>query len=125
MTAGCSSARITSWFLLPNIGLASSYPTIGPQGDYNVDVNGRAASIELFLGRHNLTDDRSLIPIVWTNYISKIDRYQGVLRDKVSPLARFIKETAAHDSSVDYKSRYPELVVLWEHIFLTLRPHTP
>jgi hypothetical protein len=108
--------------LLPKIALASSYPTIGPQGTHDVDVNGRAASIELFLGRHNLTIDGTLIPIVWTNFISRMDRYQGVLRHKSRPFDRFLEETATYDPNVDYKSRYPELVVLWEHIFAVLRP---
>ena len=108
--------------LLPKIALASSYPTIGPQGDHEVDVNGRAASIELFLGRHNLTTDGKLIPVVWTNFVSKIATYQGVLRDKSKPFDRFLEETVRHDASVDYAARYPELVVLWEHIFAILRP---
>jgi hypothetical protein len=109
--------------LLPEISLAQSYPTIGPQGTYDVDVNGRAASIELFLGRHNLmSDDGTLIPVVWNNYVKRINRYQGVLDDKEKPFARFLAETASHDNSVDYALRYPELVVLWEHIFAVLRP---
>lgn len=108
--------------LLPKIALASSYPAIGPQGNHDADVNGRAASIELFLGRHNLTIDGALIPVVWTNFIGRIDRYQGLLRDKSKPFDRFLEETATDDPSVDYKLRYPELVVLWEHIFAVLRP---
>ena len=48
--------------------------------------------------------------------------YQGVLDDKEKPFARFLQETASHDNSVDYALRYPELVVLWEHIFAILRP---
>ncbi len=106
---------------LPSIPLASSYPTIGPQGSHNIDVNGRAASIELFLGRHNLTTDGNLIPVVWKSYISKVDRYQGELRDKSRPFDLFRAETATHDPTVDYVARYPELAILWEHIFSILR----
>jgi hypothetical protein len=106
---------------LPDIAIASRYPTIGPQGTHDLDVNGRATSIELFLGRHNLTMDGTLIPIVWANFVSRVDRYQGVLRDKSRPFDRFLAETATHDPSADYKSRYPELVILWEHVFAILR----
>jgi hypothetical protein len=108
--------------LLPEIALACSYPTTGPQGDHDVDINGRAASIELFLGRHNLTTDGNLTPVVWKNYISKVDRYQGELRDKSRPFHLFRSETATHDPSVDYIERYPELAILWEHIFSILQP---
>lgn len=34
---------------LPDIELAKSYPSVGPQGKHMVDVNGKAASIELYL----------------------------------------------------------------------------
>ena len=84
--------------LLPDIELARSYPTLGPQGGHNVDINGTAVSIELYLGRHNLTkDDGNLKPIVWANYVSKVDRYQGALQDKAGVLARFLKDTEVHD----------------------------
>ena len=32
-------------------------------------------------------------------------------------LTRFMEETDAHDELVNYAERYPELVLLWEHIF--------
>jgi hypothetical protein len=108
--------------LLPRIALASSYPTIGPQGMHRVDINGLAASIELFLGRHNLEIDGALIPVIWTNLSAKSDRYQGALRDKSKPFDRFREETATREPSVDYKLQYPELVALWEHIFAVLQP---
>jgi hypothetical protein len=41
---------------LPNIALAGNYPTIGPTGRRRVNINGRAASIELYLGRDVLRD---------------------------------------------------------------------
>ena len=62
---------------LPDIAIVSRYPTIGPQGTHDLDVNGRATSIELFLGRHNLTMDGTLIAIVWANFVSRVDHYQG------------------------------------------------
>ncbi len=50
--------------LLPDTDLARDYPTIGPQGKHSVDVNGKAGSIELYLGRHNLTrQDGTLSPV--------------------------------------------------------------
>jgi hypothetical protein len=108
---------------LPDIELATSYPTLGPQGRHDIDINGKAVSIELFLGRHNITrEDGTLIPIVWGGYVNKVQLYQGALPDKSMALARFLEETDAHDESVNYSERYPELVVLWEHIFSLLKP---
>lgn len=40
--------------VLPDIEIAKSYPTIGPEGHRIMDVNGSACSIELFLGRNTL-----------------------------------------------------------------------
>jgi hypothetical protein len=109
--------------ILPDIEIARSYPTLGPQGMHEIDVNGTAVSIEIFLGRHNISENNgSLIPIVWGSYNNKVQLYQGSIRDKSLPLDRFLKETENHDSTVDYHARYPELVTLWEHIFAMLQP---
>jgi hypothetical protein len=106
---------------LPNIELARSYPTFGPQGSHPVDVNGKAVGIELFLGRHNITmEDGTLIPIVWSSYVDKAQVYQGALRDKALVFSRFTRDTEVHDEAVDYRKRFPELVMLWEHIFSLL-----
>ncbi len=111
--------------VLPDIELARSYPTLGPQGVHNVDINGGAVSIELFLGRHNITnEDGSFSPIVWGNSVNVggVQRYQGTIQDKSGVLKRFLAETETHDSSIDYQQRFPELVTLWKHIFSRLAP---
>lgn len=109
--------------MLPDIEIARSYPTLGPQGMHEIDVNGTAVSIELFLGRHNITgSDGLLTPIVWGSYNNKVQLYQGSIKDKHIPLDRFLRETEIHDPTIDYHSQYPELVILWEHIFAMLQP---
>ncbi len=45
---------------LPDTELARRYPTVGPQGEHLVDVNGKAASIELYLGQAALTKGGAL-----------------------------------------------------------------
>jgi hypothetical protein len=107
---------------LPDIELARSYPTIGPQGEHGIDVNGKAASIELFLGRHNLSaEDGALTPVIWNNYLHAARRYQGAINDKRRVLEQFLKETTEENDFNYYRSRFPELVVLWEHIFALVR----
>ena len=107
---------------LPDTELARSYPTIGPQGEHDIDVNGKAASMELFLGRHNLsTEDGSLTPVIWNNYFHAARRYQGAINDKRRVLEQFLKETGEDKDFDYYRARFPELVVLWEHIFALVR----
>ena len=107
---------------LPDIELARFYPTIGPQGMHDMDINGRAVSIELFLGKHNISgQDGSLIPVVWSNYVPAVQQYQGAIRDKKAVLQRFLEDIEAEGEAADYRARYPELVTLWEHLFLLVR----
>jgi hypothetical protein len=114
-----TNIRVTK---LPDIDFAKSYPTIGPQGTHNVDINGRAVGIEIFLGRHTLVrPDGTLIPVLWSNYVSKLKLYQGALENKAEPLTRFLDDTEHNDTTLDYRRRYPELCVLWEHIFEVIR----
>jgi hypothetical protein len=111
---------------LPNIGLAEAYPTVGPQGLHDMDINGRAVSIEMFLGRQNLTGaDGKLMPVVWNNYVQSVQQYQGAISDKRAVLEKFLMETEAHDETVDYQTRYPELMQLWEHLFLQVQLVSP
>ena len=103
---------------MPDIELARAYPTIGPQGEHDVNVNGRAVSIELFLGRHNLREDTgTFIPVVWGNFMHSVRQYQGAIERKRIILDRFLDETKVDLTRDYYRTRFPELVLLWEHIF--------
>jgi hypothetical protein len=63
---------------LPDVDWLRKYPTIGPAGPVNMDVNGMAASIELYLGADVLkAKGDSLTPIQWTGYDQKARQYQG------------------------------------------------
>jgi len=42
---------------LPTLDILENYPTIGPSGNVNLNVNGMAASIELYFGVDILKDD--------------------------------------------------------------------
>jgi hypothetical protein len=107
---------------LPDIELACAYRTIGPQGEHNVNVNGRAVSIELFLGLHNLmAETGAFAPVVWGNYIQSVRQYQGAIEGKRTILERFLDETKEDRCSEYYRTRFPELVLLWEHIFGMLK----
>ncbi len=68
---------------LPCLELAKDYPTLGPQGTVNLDINGLACSIELFFGRDILQDETGrLTPIQWTGFNRTLNKYQGEILNK-------------------------------------------
>ena len=75
---------------LPKLELLKSYPTIGPSGSVDLDVNGMAASIELYLGEDVLrVDGSNLVPIQWTGYDKSAKQYQGEVLEKALLQTRF------------------------------------
>jgi hypothetical protein len=84
---------------LPPTQLASDYPTIGPNGRVLADVNRKACSIELYLGRDVLTDAHGdLRPVRWTGFVKAIGAWQGEVEAKAAILAAFwAKARAAMD----------------------------
>jgi hypothetical protein len=78
---------------LPEYALLRNYPTIGPSGCVNWDVNGIAASIELYLGEDVLRiDGKKLVPIQWTGYEKSLNQYQGEVLEKAQLQTRFRKK---------------------------------
>jgi hypothetical protein len=66
----------------PDINLANKYPTIGPTGKKNMNVNSLACSIEMYFGVDVLTRNKELIPIQWKAFDDKERKYQGEISDK-------------------------------------------
>jgi hypothetical protein len=81
----------------PDTPLASAYPTLGPPtadaptGRLDLaDVNGLAASVELYLGRDVLSsDDGKLKPVQWRSFIQGVSSYQGEVMGKDQIHSRF------------------------------------
>jgi len=74
---------------LPELEALRSYPTIGPSGTTVMDVNGLAASMELYLGADVLTEKGELIHVQWTGYNSNLNKYQGEVLNKDRIQLRF------------------------------------
>lgn len=66
----------------PNIKIAENYPTLGPSGISQMNINGLACSIELYLGKDILSKDGQLIPVQWKGYDQTLGKYQGEIIDK-------------------------------------------
>ena len=63
---------------------------VARSGSETMDVNGSAASIELYLGEDVIRgDDGQLIPIQWKAFEPSVKRYQGEIVDKRGCLKRF------------------------------------
>jgi len=108
---------------LPDIEIARAYPTIGPQGFQIVDVNGRAASTELYLGRRNLLlASRKLSPVRWGGYSDRMHAYQGEVEGKSEILTRFDRDLSAYKKTpMLAREAFPNLVAVWQSIFENLK----
>lgn len=76
---------------LPQLEYAERYPTVGPQGNAEVDVNGRACSLELYFGRDVLGDDAdNLAPVEWNGRFPALNRYQGAVIGKAELRSKYL-----------------------------------
>lgn len=84
----------------PDVEIARNYPTLGPSGSVSMDVNGAAASVELYLGADVIQNsDGSYIPIQWKGYDPLLCRYQGEILDKRGCRKRFAEKLSAAQQS--------------------------
>jgi hypothetical protein len=80
--------------VLPDVTLARSYPTVGPEGPSKADVNGRAVTIEMSFGRDVLVagGNGQLPPVRWGGTVGNTRTYQGGI-DYKTQVQREIKAT--------------------------------
>ena len=101
-TAATSALRALEGLTLPpNVGFVrlpdrsalESYPTLGPTGIAPVNINGLAASIELYFGRDVLLSlDGTLEPVHWKGYDHKLRQYQGEILGKPRLQKAFLRK---------------------------------
>ena len=61
----------------PDLAKLRHYPTLGPSGLSEMDINGLAASIELYLGDDVLSEGGSPTPVQWKGFNETLGKYQG------------------------------------------------
>lgn len=77
---------------LPHLDFATRYPTVGPQGRVEVDINGLACSLELYLGRDILQDAAGdSTPVQWGGWMPGARRYQGEIQNKAAIQERYFR----------------------------------
>ena len=87
-----SSMRVLKY---PVIGAASKYPTTGPSGLVQMDVNGLAGSLEIYFGEDVLRlTDGTFAPVHWRGFDSAVRAYQGELENKGSLQDKFNRKMA-------------------------------
>lgn len=78
---------------LPYLPVAAKYPTNGAQGNVEIDINGLACSLELYLGRDVLEDStRQLTPIQWGGCMQGMRQYQGEIINKSGIQERYFQK---------------------------------
>lgn len=101
---------------LPDLDICKHYPTIGPAGESIDDINGRACSIEMFLGKDVLAINGKYSPIRWKAYIEKVDAYQGEIVSKSEILEKFRKKLKRNNDAIVLED-WEECNLLLKEIF--------
>jgi len=120
-----SNIRLVS---LPNLKMARSYPTFGPQGKRKININGRAASIEIYFGEDVLIQsDGTLTPVQWTGYNKVMKEYQGEILDKNKVYEKYRKkvENTEKDRNLLEKLDWSGMDAVCKAIFGAFRENHP
>lgn len=76
----------------PDLAELRHYPTLGPSGLSEMDINGLAGSIELYLGEDVLSEGGSLTPVQWKGFNETLGKYQGEVMQKSQLHSAFRKK---------------------------------
>jgi hypothetical protein len=120
---GIQNAKISKnikIYTLPDVEILKDYPTIGPSGMVNMNVNGLAGSIETYLGRSNLIDtNENFYPIQWTGLDFSSQKYQGEITEKDRVQKKFKEQLNAckEDGSLIDNYDWSGIKAIFEGIF--------
>lgn len=104
---------------LPELDILKNYPTIGPQGLHNMDVNCLAGSIELYFEESSIRDhEQNYIPVVWKGFNESEQKYQGEISKKNLVQSQFenvLKRIEAGEKKSNYN--FHSMKKVFETIF--------
>jgi HEPN/Toprim N-terminal domain 1 len=103
----------------PDVGTLLNYPTLGPAGLTSLDVNGLAASIELYLGDDVLAEGGVFTPVQWKGFSDRLGKYQGEVMHKARLHSVFQRkvERCKADREAMKRADWSGLVAILERIF--------
>ncbi len=90
----------------PRYKFLESFPTIGPSGNHNLDVNDLAGSIELYLSRQALEISNKISSVQWKGYDQSLSCYQGEVLDKKGIQKQFYDIVDTVEKNPDLKENY-------------------
>jgi hypothetical protein len=93
---------------LPNLKEFDDFLTIGPTGEINENINGKAVAIECFLDFQNTNPK-----IRWTNYSKEFNTYQGSLENKDSYVKSF-KRIKSNEDKYDFSKLNKLIEAIYE-----------
>jgi hypothetical protein len=96
---------------LPDMDRLRRFRTLGPAGSTYEDVNGKAASIELYLDLRHGGHERPAVR--WTSYSRRLDTYQGELVGKEQYVRAFHEEATGKGYSLKH------LAAVWRALLAT------
>ena len=77
--------------ILPELEVFRAFPSQGPEGLRQADINRRAAAIECYLDLR--IGDYAPPKVLWTNFKKSLGIYQGALEYKESYVKEFLRQT--------------------------------
>lgn len=104
---------------LPILQLAERYPTLGPSGVSELNINGLACSIELYFGVDILAHGGQLTPVQWKGFDVSINQYQGEILKKQELQNLFLQKLAdcSNDPDLIGKTDWSGMRILLAEIF--------
>ena len=111
---------------LPDLEWLRSYPVKfkGADGVFLRDINGRAATIEMFAGKHNLINKGVLPPVETKVSDPKVDKFQGqILTAKGRAQKNFRKDLNGSHPSDFLKDIHQDIQALWNEIIKSVASH--
>ena len=102
---------------LPDLDFCAEYPTVGPSGNRNENINGKAGSIEMYVGKDVLCNNGEYIPIRWKSYVDKVGAYQGEIISKSEVLKKFEEKVKKALKDGPILEEWNELDTLLQAIF--------
>lgn len=102
---------------LPDLDFCKGYPTIGPSGKSKENINGRACSIEMYVGKDILGIDGEIIPVRWKSYIDKVEAYQGEIESKSLVLKKYEKKVKKALKEGPILEEWKDIDILLQAIF--------
>jgi len=111
----------------PEIDICNNYPTIGPSGLSNLNINGLAGSIEVYLGVDTLEIDGELTPVQWKGYESSLKQYQGEIVDKRLVQKRYLEKVkiCQEDPANILESDWSGMQAIFEAVFDCFEEYLP